>query len=141
MKRISILFLTFAMVLTCCCSVALAINRDTRASLTLSDYEIALKAGSRNGEIRINYDVTASRASDSVGVSSIVIYTSNGKFVTAITGTTGNGLVCEDTNSNMGVYSFIGTSGLSYYAKVTVFAEVGSDYDSRTVTTSTVKAP
>ena len=141
MKRIFSLVLTFAMVLACSCSMALAINVDTKASLTLSDYEIVLKAGSRDGEIRINYDVTSSKAADSVGVSSIDIYKSNGSFVTTITGTTRNGLIAEDTSSNMGVHSYIGTSGTSYYAEVTVFAEIGSDYDSRTVTTATVKAP
>jgi len=33
------------------------------------------------------------------------------------------------------------TSGIFYYANVKVFAKVGSEYDSRVITTSTVKAP
>lgn len=141
MKRFFSVIFALTMVCVCCFSAAFAVNVDTRASLTLTNYEAMLKAGSRDGEIRINYDVTSSKAADSVGVSSIDIYKSNGSFVTTITGTTRNGLIAEDTSSNMGVHSYIGTSGTSYYAEVTVFAEIGSDYDSRTVTTATVKAP
>lgn len=141
MKRTFTFALALTMVLTCFCGAALAATLSPRASLTLSSYEVMLKAGSKSGEIRINYDVTASKLADSLGVSSIEIYKSNGSYVTTITGSTSNGLICNNDVSHMGVYSYIGTSGVSYYAKVTVFATVGSVSDSRTVTTSTVKAP
>ncbi len=141
MKRTFTFALALTMVLTCCSGAALAATFSPQASLTLSSYEVMIKAGSKSGEIRINYDVTASKLADSLGVSSIEIYKSNGSYVTTITGTTSNGLVRNDSGSHMGVYSYIGTSGVSYYAKVTIFATVGSVSDSRTITTSTVKAP
>jgi hypothetical protein len=141
MKRTFTFVLALTMVLTCCSGAALAATFSPQASLTLSYYEVVLLAGSKSGEIRINYDVGASKLADSLGVSSIEIYKSNGSYVTTITGTTSNGLVRNNSSSHMGVYSYIGTSGVSYYAKVTVFATVGSVSDSRTVTTSTVKAP
>ena len=54
---------------------------------------------------------------------------------------TSNGLVRSNASRHRSTYTYTGTSGTSYYAEVTVFAKIGSDYDSRTVTTATVKAP
>lgn len=114
---------------------------DSRASLTLSSYSSGLKAGTGSGEIRISYDVAASKPADSVGVSSIAIYKSSGAYVTTITGTTSNGLVRASSSIHKGVYTYKGTAGVSYYAEVTVFATVGTTTDNRTVTTAVVKAP
>ena len=50
-------------------------------------------------------------------------------------------LVRSNASRHRSTYTYTGTSGTSYYAEVTVFAKIGSDYDSRTVTTATVKAP
>lgn len=142
MKRIVTFTLALTMLLTCCLGVASATNTaDTRASLTISAYSASLRAGTNRGEIKISYDVNASKIADSVGVSSIVIYKSDGSRVTTITGSKSNGLICASDFGHDGVYSYTATSGASYYAKVTVFATIGSVSDSRTVTTSTVKAP
>lgn len=142
MKRIFSSVLMAVMVLSCCYATAFAVEApDTRASLTLSDYGAGVTAGSSRGVIAINYDVRSSKLADSLGVESIVIYKSNGDYVTTITGSTGNGLIRTDSSIKAGDYYYTATSGVSYYAEVTVFAEVGSEYDSRTVTTGTVKAP
>lgn len=140
MKRIFSAILALSIAFTCCYGGVFAKGAQTRASLTLSAYSAGLKAGSSGGTISISYDVQASKWADSVGVESIAIYRSNGSYVTTIAGTTSNGLICADSNIHKGTYSYVGTSGVSYYAKVTVFAEVGANYDRRTVTTSTVKA-
>lgn len=144
MKRIFALALGMVMTISCIlgtAATASAADAGVMASFTLSDYSAVLKAGTKSGEVRISYDVTSSKPADSVGVSSIVIYRSGGSRVATITGTTANNLVCAPGSSNMGTYSYIGISGTSYYAEVTVFATIGSVTDSRTVTTATVKAP
>lgn len=142
LKRTSTLILALVMALTFCLGTAFATDTaELRASLTLSDYEAGIKAGTNSGEIRISYDVTASKPADLVGVSSIVIYKSDGSRVTTITGSTSNGLISKSSSGHMGTYSYPATSGVSYYAEVTVFATIGSITDSRPITTGTVKAP
>ena len=78
---------------------------------------------------------------EEVGIEEIKIYRSNGSLVTTIAGTTSNDLINTDVSMHAGSYPYTGTSGTSYYAEVTIFATVGSDSDSRTITTSTVEAP
>lgn len=142
MRRIFSSILVIAMVFTCCCGAAAATDApDTRASLTLSTHSAVLKAGSSRGTVSISFDVRTNKLADFIGVESIDIYKSDGSFVTSITGTTGNGLIYADSNIYKEAYSYTGISGVSYYAEVLVFAEVGSSYDSRTITTATVKAP
>ena len=137
MKRISA-FLVAIMVLLSGIGTAYATDTSYRASLTLSRYIAELFPGDHSGEIIVSYDVKASLRADSVGVESITFYTSDGDYVTTVTGTTGNGLV--KTNNSGHIDDFVQPlrSGEYYYAEVTVFAKIGSDYDSRTVTTSTV---
>lgn len=135
-------FFVVIIVLSFCCGAAIAIEGpDARASLTLSDYGASAKAGSSSGVICISYDVSSSKFADSLGVESIVIYNANGSKAATITGSTSNGLVRTNSSIKAGDYNYKLTSGTSYYAEVTVFAKVGSEYDSRTVTTGTVKAP
>lgn len=142
MKRIFSSILVLAMVFTCCCGSVFAVGTtDTRASLTLSDYEATLTAGTSRGAVNINYDVQSSKYADSVGVKFISFYKADGSHVITITGSTSNGLIRTNSNIKKGDYSYTLTSGVSYYAEVTVFATAGSVTDSRTITTSTVKAP
>lgn len=142
MKRIFSTTLVLAMLFTCCGGVAFAAEvPDMRASLTLSSYGASATAGSSRGVIAINYEVRSSKLADSLGVESIVIYKSNGDYVTTITGSTDNGLIRANGSIKAGEYTYRLTSGVSYYAEVTVFARVGSEYDSRTVTTGTVRVP
>ena len=126
-------------ILSLCCSTAFAI--EDRASKTLSHHAVVVSEGSDSGEIDITYDVQASKLADKVGVSSIKVYKSGGSYVTTITGTIRNGLIGTDANRHRSTYTYQGVSGESYYFVLTVFATIGSDSDSRTATTNTIKAP
>ena len=138
-KRFLSLGLVLTLMLTLCGGMALA--AEPRASLTLSCYTAGVSKGDNKGEIDISYDVKASQKADEVGVTSIEIYESDGTYVTTITGTVANGLLRTNATRHISTYTYEGTSGVTYYAEVTVYAKVGSDSDSRTVTTPTVTAP
>lgn len=142
MKRIFAFFLTLGVLFTCCYGTAFAMDgHDIRASYTLSGYSAELYAGSRKGEVYINYDVQSSKLADSVGVKSIAFYKSNGDYVATVYGSESNGLIASKKVLCAGDYYYYLTSGVYYYAVVTIFADVGNYSDSRTITTSTVKAP
>ena len=130
MKKIIASFMTMCMFLSC---NGMALDVDPFASLTLSRYVVAALSGDSRGEIIISFNVKSSKPLATLGVESIDFYTKDGDFVDSVSGSTSNGLV--RTNSDF-VYDL--PSGEYYYAEVTVFAQVGSEYDSRTVTTSTV---
>lgn len=137
-KRFLSLSLAALLVLALCSGAASATV--ARASLTLRSYSAVASTGNKEGEVKFSYDVKASQAADQVGVSSIEIYKANGSYVTTITGTTGNGLILTDTNRHISTYIYKGTAGEYYYAIVTVFATVGSDSDSRKITTNSAQA-
>lgn len=142
MKRVLTSILALAMVLSCYSGVAFAASAgDVRASLTLRGYSAGLSAGGSRGAVSISYDVKASKLADTVGVTTVKIYKTDGSCVATINGSTSNGLIQTDSIIHKGTYSYTLTSGVSYYAEVTVFARVGSEYDSHVITTSTVKAP
>lgn len=142
MKRIFAVLLTLGVLFTCCYGTAFAMDYyDARASYTLSGYSAELYSDSHKGEVYINYNVHASKLADSVGVESITFYKANGAYVNTVYGSVSNGLVGTKTSMHGGDYYPSLTSGVSYYAEVTVYATVGDLYDSRTITTSTVKVP
>lgn len=126
------------MVLFSCFGIVYAADTSNRASLTLSRYGADVFPGDRSGEIIVSYDVKASLYANSVGVESITFYTDDGTPVTTVTGTTSNGLIRTNSSGHSSDFVYTLPSG-DYYAKVTVFARIGSNYDSRTVTTSTVR--
>ena len=109
-----------------------------RESPTLSSYNVWLFSGSGKGEITVSFDVAASRWADSIGVEEIRFYTEDGDYVETVTGTTSNGLVCNNTGYHGGDFDYTLPSGESYYAEVVIFAEYKGVYDSRTRTTNTV---
>lgn len=141
--RTFLISITAALIFAMLCSMtASAANSDIlRASPTLSSYSAILTQGSSTGEIKINYDVCANSKADSLGVSSIKIYKSNGSYVTTITPTALNGLSITNSGWHLSSYTYTGVSGTSYYAVVTVFATIDGVSDSREITTNTVKAP
>ena len=142
MKRVFSIILAAVLFITCVGGTAMAAHEvEPYASLTLSYYDVDLVAGDSKGVLSVGFTVRSGKLADEIGVEKIKIYKSDGSFVTTITGTTSNGLVWEDGSGHKGTYKYKGTSGTSYYAEVTVFATVGSDSDSRTITTSTVEAP
>lgn len=138
LKRTFSFLLSSVLVITLC-GAAFAV--EDRASKTLSSYEVSCKAGTKNGELRFSYEVCANTTADSVGVSSIELYSSGGVYMTTILGTEDNGLINSDRISCMGTYSHTAVPGNTYYAIVTVFAQIGDDYDSRVLSTGFITAP
>ncbi len=138
LKRLFTFLLSIVLVSTLC-GVSFAV--EDRASTTLNAYSVSMKAGNKPGELRISYDIQAKRTADSVGVYSIALYNSGGVYMTTVLGSTKNGLIETDDLTCMGTYSHTAVPGNTYYAIVTVFAEIGDDYDSRKVSTGFVTAP
>ena len=137
MKKIIASFMTMCMFLSCN-GMALAADVDPFASLTLSRYVVAALSGDSRGEIIISFNVKSSKPLATLGVESIDFYTKDGDFVDSVSGSTSNGLVRTNSSIHNSDFVYDLHSGEYYYAEVTVFAQVGSEYDSRTVTTSTV---
>lgn len=133
-REIAIL-LTISLVFALACSFASA---NTEASDYLAEYGAALVAREESGRYDIYYDVTAVKRSDSLGVSQVKIYRSDGTYITTIFGSTSNGLIRENSPSHTGTYTYYGVSGNSYYAVVTIFAARGNGSDSRDITTNTI---
>lgn len=146
MKRVISVTTALLLFLNCCFGVAFADNGILpMASLTIKSYSASMmsgeKTGINTGELRISYSISATDSADELGVSSIKLYRSDGTYITTIVGRTENGLIGSGI-VHMDTYSYVGgISGQYYYAEVTLFATIGSETDSRTVTTGTVKAP
>lgn len=119
-------------------NVTLAADLQPYASLTLSRHYAQAFSGDSRGEIIIDFNVQSSKLSSTIGVESIDFYTEDGDYVTSVSGTTSNGLVKVNTVQYSNEFPYDLPSGNSYYAEVTLFARVGSEYDNYTVTTSTV---
>ena len=142
MKKLRIMSIALFLVLALSTLNGTVVYASTlRASPTLNAYSAIITKGSSTGKIVITYDVAANTIADSVGVSSMKIYKSDGSYVTTITATSLNGFTDSGVMSHRNSYTYTGTSGTSYYAEVTVFATIKGVTDSRTVTTNTVKAP
>lgn len=118
------------------------VPNEPQASPTLTSYAVKLAAGTKNGELRLSFDVTASGWADSLGVSYFEIHeASSGALVDKITGTTSNGLNSSGFSYTY-TYSYTrATPGVNYYAIVAIYAEINGIFHSRTLTTSTVTAP
>lgn len=141
MKRMISVCLMTAFLLTCCMGVASASSKvELYASSTLSYYEVNMVSGGK-GSAYINFSVNSIKLADELGVKVIKIYKSNGDYVKTVYGSVSNGMIYQDGMCHNDFYEVSLTSGVTYYAEVTVFATVGSTTDSRTVTTSTVKIP
>lgn len=111
------------------------------ASTTIVMRSASMDPGAKPGQLYINDDITAKNIASAVGVSSIVIYKSDGTYVTTIVGSEYNGLISSGIK-HMGTYTYSSAiSGQYYYAVVTVFATIGDVTDSIAITTATVKAP
>lgn len=144
MKKQQFISGIFAFIFICliCSGAATAEASDVlRSSPTLTRYGAIATSGNSTGKVVITYDVLANSIAESVGVSYIEIYKSNGDYVTTIYASSINGFTTSGSGSHRNSYTYTGTSGTYYYAEVTVFATIGGVTDSRTVTTNTVKAP
>ena len=139
MKRRLSAILALVLVFTLCCNTASAM--DTRASLTLGGYFIKMITGDTRGKVGVSYDILAAgKIADEIGIETIRIYSEDGELMVTIHGRVSNGLICRNTSNHAGDYYYTLVPG-RYYAEVTVFATIGSDYDSRTITTDVVTAP
>lgn len=147
LKRMIAFIAMLAMSLSCVGPVYAANGaNEPQASPTLAMYAVWLDPGDNKGELDISFDVTATDWADSLGVSYFEIYrvsnSANGdELVEMVRGTTSNGLKSSGF-SYMNTYTYSGvTSGAYYYAIVAISARIDTTYDSRTLTTRTVKAP
>lgn len=138
-KRNQVLCLTLVVVLALAlCGGASA---TTKASSTLFSYGVWAYTGDNSGELDIDYEISANSRADSMGISELKIYKSDGTYVTTIYGNTTNRLMANDKTDINRTYTYKGTPGTTYYAVATVEATIGSDYDSRYVTTNTATTP
>ena len=140
-KKITSFLFSLVFLIAFVCQTVSAIDLSPRASDYLNGYGASFYPGSTKGSVRVAFTVTATRHSDRVGVSELVIYKSNGSRVATISGTVSNGLMCEDTTFHMGDYTYYGEAGVSYYAKLTIYAERDGGSDSRIYLTNTCTAP
>lgn len=132
----------FALVLLICSGISTAeASNMLRSSPTLTRYGVVATEGDGSGKVVFTYDILSNSIAESLGVSSMKIYKSNGSYVTTIYPSASNGFTTTGTMRHRASYTYTGTSGTSYYAEVTVFATIDGVTDSRTVTTNTVKAP
>ena len=114
---------------------------ETQASPTLSKYAVWLDPGTKRGELRISFQVTATGMASSLGASYIKIYIEGSSVPVTIYGSTANGLKSSGS-AYAYTYSYTGaSSGSRYYAVVAVSAQIGTTFDSRTLRTTTVTAP
>lgn len=140
-KRFALVFAVLVFLTAALCQSASAIELSPRASLYLDGYGAGIYPGSVAGAVEIDFTVTATKPSDYVGVSKLIIYKSSGTRVATITGTVANGLLREDATATMGTYIYYGEPGVKYYAKLTMYAERDGGSDSRTYLTTTCTAP
>jgi len=141
-KKLAQIFVCLVLMAATICQTAFAAENSTQASLYLDNYGAIMSAGARGtGIIYIDYEVTATRISDKVGISKIEFYLSDDTYVTTIDGTVKNKLLIEDELVHAGTYTFTGISGKYYYAVLTMYAERNGGSDSKLYTTKTIKAP
>lgn len=107
----------------------------------INSYTTGLNQGTSNGQLKLNYTLVGTGTMDKIGISKIVVYKSDGTWYRTIYGTVSNGLLEQNTFVAFGTYRFTVAAGVSYYCKVTYYAEKNGGYDTRTVQTRTVTAP
>lgn len=140
MKRVFSAILLCAVLMSCCVGAFAATENVDRASDILTNYFAKADTGVNTGDVKITYSSSAWSVVSSIGVSSIAIYKSDGTYVTTIYGSPNNGMIARNTNVKNGTYTYKGTSGVSYYAKVNIAAVANGETEVRTVITNTVRA-
>lgn len=101
----------------------------------------SLSQGSSAGKISVNYSITGMGRMDTIGVSMIVVYKSNGTKYRTIYGSITNGLIITNAIMAMDSYEITCVAGTSYYCEVTFIAAKDGGYDTMTIQTGTVIAP
>lgn len=137
MKKMA-LILSMVLISLLICPIA----AQARASENISNYGADAVQGDEPGEISIDFSIHATASFSKIGALKIEIYKANGAYVETIWGNTTNGLLSPNSERFYGsMYTYKGTPGVSYYAVVTVCAGTVMSYDTRRITTPTVRAP
>lgn len=140
-KKAAFTLISLTFLIAILCQAAYALELSTHASEYLDSYGASIYQGSVKGSVRIDFSVVGTERSDYVGVSELRIYESGGTRVATIEGTVDNGLLLENVIMNMGQYTYYGEPGVSYYARLTMYAERDGGSDSREYLTKTIMAP
>ena len=148
MKKVLSFVLAIALAISLCvCAVEATPLMDEsiapmRASDYFSSYSVSATGGVE-GDVAITISIRAKKTMDSIGATKIVIQEKDGnrwQEVYTKTGSNYNGLLDSDSSSFRGSYTYSGTSGKTYRAIVTLYAEDAFGNDSKTVTTNSVVA-
>lgn len=137
-RRLIAMFLAIMLTISffpCFCSAAI------QESDYINRYSVGLTQGSGTGELKLIYNIVGTGTMDTIGITKIVVYKSNGAKYKTIYGSLTNGLLEQNTFSAFGVYSISVTAGNSYICQVTFYSAKSGGYDTRTVFTNTVALP
>lgn len=110
----------------------------THSSDYLSSYNAFAQKGSSSGKMDVTFVVRSPILATKIGVKQIEICKASGAHVTTIYGSTSNGLQAANTTIHGATYTFTGTPGTEYIAKVTIYAADSNGSDSRLIITSSV---
>lgn len=141
LKRFCVFIFSLSFLFVGCGNALASIDTEIQTSQTILKYAASVSAGTKNGQIKVSYNISSRGVASSIGISSIKIYATGEGCKATILGTTSNGLLANNTAKKAGTYTYSGDSGTSYYAVVTFTATVNGTSDWKTVTTNTVKAP
>lgn len=112
-----------------------------RASYYFSSYSATLRQGV-TGKINLNYTVVSCAGTmNTIGVSRIWVYKSDGTLYKTIYGSTANGLLKSNATAASGTYPITCVSGSTYYCIVKFYASNSSGSDSKTYQTTSITCP
>ena len=140
MKRSLAILLALALALSCCVGFAIAADDEITpyASLTIFKTTAGSYTGENKGEVDFDFGIYATAPADLLGACSIVIHKPDGT-TESVVGTVQNGMIGSGS-VHAGTYTYKGIPGQPYYAEITLFATIGSNSDSRTITTKSANA-
>lgn len=122
---------------------AMASGPDDGINICSSDYIGSFNSyaqkGSSSGKMDVTFIITSPIRASKIGVSQIEIIKASGAHVTTIYGSTANGLQASNISTHAATYTFSGTPGVEYCAKVTFYVSDADGSDSRTMITNSVK--
>ena len=97
-------------------------------------------ASEGNGKIKITFSVRAKDIMSTLGATSIVIYKSDGSYVTTLYSTSYPSMLTTNARTYSSSVNYNGVSGQNYYAIITFYASTGGGSSSPTYTTSVCTA-
>lgn len=133
-KRLSVIFL-LGLLLCNLFVIPAAAAADMRASEQIYRYN-SNAAAIGNGEIAVNFSITAKSKMDEIGAETIRIYAQSGRQWILVKSyySDDDGMSSADTNYFSNTIYYSGIAGTYYKIDVTVFAENSAGSDSRTDT-------